>query len=486
MSKKVIFSTVVTDEVNLVKIKNTFEKNGYEVVCVITHNNWLPIVKKVMPNVETHWLDNFLDTEDWKFPLLAEAQSIISEGSSIMPLALVERHQGFYGTLESEIRLLHQSSLAEDILNRHKPDLFVSWYSVERALDYSIYKICKKRNIPVLMTRSAGFKRLISCTSEIASPLIQENGEVHPSITGINNLQVDETAYSFIRTAVEKIRRKEPSLFQVNEIKRGNKRQNANKFSKFTFFSNSFKSIGIKKTFIWLVQNGLKSNDLYFKYLLLKNYSQRAEKFIKQQEFSYIYFPLHFQPELTSMPIGDGFVNQIKAIKILSDSVDEQTVILVKEHPSTFSTKTTINRKFKNEFMYDWLAKIPKVKIISIDEDVDHLLENSNAVATINGNIASEALVSKKPVLLFADNFLFNAPGMFRVSDATSIKNALLEIQTLTLSDEKVDAFLENLCKYTWCISRDNDEEVIFNDLIMPEITNALLTGFEKEYGDNN
>ena len=480
MTKKVVLSFVVLNEESLIKISKTFEDLGYTIVCVITHYDWLPLVKKVLPNVETHWLDNFMHPGKWDFPFFEEAYKVVCSESVTMSLALTERYEGNYGILESETRLMFQASLAQDIINRHKPDFFVSWYAVERALDYAMFMLCKHHSIPVLMTKSAGFKRLISCTTEIDGPVIHKSGEASSSTISLNNLQNSEEIYPFVKDVLQKLRSKNGNLFQQNEIRRGFKEAGSPSFSRTKFFLQSVKTKGIKDTFRWLTIHGFLTNDLFYKRFLFHRYQEIARPIEKKPGFKYLYFPLHVQPELTSMPIGGDFVNQLRAIKMLSDAVDERTIILVKEHPSTFSSNARINRRFKNELNYKWFASIPKVQLISIDLDVNELLDLSFAVATINGNIASEALLANKPALVFSSNFLNGAPGIYFVKDVNAIKGALHEISSLNLNTTEVDKFIKQLCKHTSCIAPQNFEEVVFNDVIIPEITDVLLKGFIK------
>jgi hypothetical protein len=478
--KKVVFSTVIIDEPSLIRLNNTFEQNGYDLVCVITHHNWMPIVKKVLPEVELHWFDNFLHFQAWDFPLLEDAVSVFGSNHTSMPLALTERHDGVFGVLESETRLLHQASLAEDILNRHKPDLYISWQSVERALDYALFSICKKRGIPVLLTKSAGFKRLIACSTEFYSPVVNPDGSFHSSTVSVNNLKEGEKVYPFIQQIIESMQTEKKSIFQIYESTSGNNRKQIPPFSKQKYIWESIRSIGFRNTIRTIILNGLLRNDAYFKRVLFFKYNEKVEKFIPNPNKRYIYFPLHLQPELTTMPIGMEFYNQVRAIKVLSDSIEEDIVILVKEHPSTFSTNNAINRRFKFENGFEWLKAIPKVQLVATDADSNELIKSSFAIATINGNIAAEAIMAQKPVLIFTQNYLMHAPGIYYVSDGHSIKQAFESIQNSNITIEEVNTFMEHLCKNVWCMARDNHSKVIYNDIIVPEITSVIINGFLK------
>ena len=61
------------------------------------------------------------------------------------------------------------------------------------------------------------------------------------------------------------------------------------------------------------------------KYNLYKHYKEIS---IDRADYNekYIYFPLHYQPEATTVPYGNFYFDQINAIKILSNLSDQTTL----------------------------------------------------------------------------------------------------------------------------------------------------------------
>ena len=53
----------------------------------------------------------------------------------------------------------------------------------------------------------------------------------------------------------------------------------------------------------------------------------------------YIYFSLGYEPEGTNCPTGGIFHDQLKAIKLIRKSINDEIFIYVKEHPSQFHIK---------------------------------------------------------------------------------------------------------------------------------------------------
>ncbi len=75
----------------------------------------------------------------------------------------------------------------------------------------------------------------------------------------------------------------------------------------------------------------------------------------------YIFFPLHYQPEKNTSPLGGVFENQLLAVKILSEAVPENWIIYVKEHPRQFSYVMR-QRHYRDIDYYEKLLGIPKVQ----------------------------------------------------------------------------------------------------------------------------
>ena len=58
------------------------------------------------------------------------------------------------------------------------------------------------------------------------------------------------------------------------------------------------------------------------------------------------------------------------------------------------------------------------------------LIKNSLAVATVTGTAGWEGFLNGKPVLMFGNYFYQDAPGVFKVSSSSEIKNVISEISS--------------------------------------------------------
>jgi hypothetical protein len=136
----------------------------------------------------------------------------------------------------------------------------------------------------------------------------------------------------------------------------------------------------------------------------------------------YIYLPLHYQPELTTNPMGGIFNNQILILDVLLNSIPEDVFIYVKEHPQQKSTCRY------DKYYYDLCSKSKKIILMKKDISSRALIRNAMCVATVTGTAGWEALFEKTPVLLFGYCFYMYAPYVYNVRSDESCKKALQAI----------------------------------------------------------
>ena len=111
----------------------------------------------------------------------------------------------------------------------------------------------------------------------------------------------------------------------------------------------------------------------------------------------YVLFPLHFQPEASTLIHGKWYVDQATLIENLSRSIPITHKLYVKEHSSGYG-----NRRFK---FYKRIKRLPNVKLIGPHENNFKLIKNCSLLATITGSSGWEALLFQKPVITFGNMF---------------------------------------------------------------------------------
>ena len=222
---------------------------------------------------------------------------------------------------------------------------------------------------------------------------------------------------------------------------------------------NSFRLDFLKKNFYCLKEknkslrliNKLEYNFLEFSLVFKKKklfnyYKKNSTKFDKSKKF--IYFAAMYQPELTNSPYGGYFHDHIKALKVLNDSLPDNYFIYYKEHPVIFNPKPQMFGNLKRNLdYYSQIKKMKKVKMVNIDTNTFELIDNSQAVCTISGQIGVEAILRKKPCIVFSRTWYSKLNGIFLIKSSNKLKKIFNEIISCQNFDNSKEFFLDYFSK---------------------------------------
>ena len=106
----------------------------------------------------------------------------------------------------------------------------------------------------------------------------------------------------------------------------------------------------------------------------------------------YIFFPLHFEPEVSIQVFGKSFQNQIEVVRTIALSAPAGTRILVKEHPRSLG--------FRKLSYYEKLLKIPNVRLVDPFLNSLPIVKSAKMVVVISGSIGLEAAICEIPVMV--------------------------------------------------------------------------------------
>jgi hypothetical protein len=148
----------------------------------------------------------------------------------------------------------------------------------------------------------------------------------------------------------------------------------------------------------------------------------------------FIYFPLHFQPEITTAATGDIFCEQTRAIEILADKIKTELSfdckIYVKENPRQSNFMRSHN-------FFNRLTSIDSVRFINPQVSTLTLIKDCLCVATISGTAGYEAVFMNKSVIYFGHPWYKKLHGAFRYQTSLNelinfVPDRQLSINTLT------------------------------------------------------
>lgn len=219
----------------------------------------------------------------------------------------------------------------------------------------------------------------------------------------------------------------------------------------------------LRKGFLRLPINWFKNiiNPKYndeFSYMYYKRYKNTfdplifyvryylSKKYYSEPDYSkkFVYFPLHYQPEASTIVCAQKYEKQLFFIDSWAKSLPADTVLFVKEHYALLGNRS---RDFYKE-----LRKYPNVMLIDPWIDSFDLIKKSVAVTTLTGTAGWEAMLLRKPVFLAGKILFDNAPGIIKVDEIYDHYINLLK----KWSQPKREDIIKYLCEYFSTLSEGN------------------------------
>jgi hypothetical protein len=161
----------------------------------------------------------------------------------------------------------------------------------------------------------------------------------------------------------------------------------------------------------------------------------------------YIYVALHYQPELSTSPMGGFFVHQLLMVDMLSKIVPDGWKIIVKENLFQNQSLSHGERDRTKDF-YDDLVTISNVQLVPISTPQWDLIDNAKAVATVTGTTGWEAVVRGKPVFNFGHSWYKGCEGVFYTPTQDECSKVIEKILNgYHVNSNKVKLFLYSLEK---------------------------------------
>jgi hypothetical protein len=98
----------------------------------------------------------------------------------------------------------------------------------------------------------------------------------------------------------------------------------------------------------------------------------------------YVLYPLHFQPEASTLVQAPMYLDQLALVQDIARSLPAGHRLYVKEHLSSRGRRPLA--------YYEQLRSIPSVRLLGPDENTWDLIHNASAVAVITGTMGWEAM----------------------------------------------------------------------------------------------
>ncbi len=386
------------------------------------------------------------------------------------------------------------------IITEKKINLVFFLDSPHRIYDYIVYLICKFKKIPTIyfrdpnfngkMVMESDFEKSPSGIAEKSKKLKFYKKNFNKNLKNISNAHFNKFNQHKIYFNLNKITHR----LKRNHYVEKNLKLNYLSFYKSYIFDeihpvtkNPFKILKFKNDFraakgyeyvFWL----LKST---FKTLILKTFYNffSTNKLPKK----YILFAMSYQPEATSYPDAGKFHDQIDTIIKIAKTIDNNTTILIKEHPmqlnllGAFNYKNPQIRSIKN---YKDLIKNKKIELLSQNFNIIKAIKNAEYTLTINGTIAMQSVMNGTPALTFGHAWYVGCESIYRLKSISEIKKFLnskkfkkvdkykvihymncLDIMSVPLSYKKFHRLIYPYSNLSNIIIKKNIKKIVRRDL---------------------
>lgn len=411
--------------------KNIFKRFNINYANIVYHT-------KIIPGLEANKID-WVDYEQLDkvnqyplnhnelIPLDGELISAMSDCERIV-LKMMDRLGTFRQLTYQERVNLYYAYLRywNHIVETHKINLFLSANIPHEVFDYIIYGLCKQKKIPVLFMFH---QSQITDTALLMRDWRENNTELKKRYeylkTHLNKNDAIKISSNFEEHYQSQILRESKAVpfYMKNDIVLKRLIKSTRNFF-FRLWINSK-----RKPFVMIFK---LINPLVWLRLIFRIIKQQVVKYDFEISYKmlsinpdlskpYVYVALQYQPELSTSPLADAFVDQQLIVYMISKHSPKDVLIYVKEHPK----QTSFCRE---KSFYKDLLSTNKVVLVRKETNTFELIKNSIAVATSTGTAGWESLFRGKPVLMFGSYIYQFADGVFNIKTNADCINAMHEI----------------------------------------------------------
>lgn len=277
---------------------------------------------------------------------------------------------------------------SERVLERLNPDQ-VFFYAVAGVESLSLLLSAQKLGIPYMIWKHSRIEDFYSLSDDLFGP----GSEYERTLERIRNSGLSELHSAEARRAIAYFRASEDGIY-----KGGSTGKSFSELVDLTIVLANF-AVG-KSSFL-----GVKRSIFNLRAVFIAPLSRRlVQSLSKKEPEKFVFFPLHVDPEASTMVLAPYAGNQFDLIERLARSLPPGTTLVVKEHTPMFGFR-------KREF-YRKVSRVPKVQWASPKLKTKTLIKNSSLLFTVTGTASLEAAVLGTPSITAARSIYGKVNGM--------------------------------------------------------------------------
>lgn len=420
-----------------------FIEHGVEVSGVTLGGRWSPEIKA--SNIKPYNISEFMAGFFKKFLSPSEIEIYVKKFGDLGLIRAmhIDRFLGDNNRETLQKWIIGHLKFYEEYFERERPDFFVG-PGIAFLTHLAAYLVGKTKDIPYLamLTTRTPDDRFAVCRN------------LHDRWDLVYKIYKELNAKSLLPS-------KDAQLF----IKEFREKPVAPAYMKLPYQKRTIQKTQIKKFFSRLKLYYLDGwGDFQFDYYthspfyyVRRDLSKivKSHLAIKSKMFSlfheydkFVLFPLHLQPEASTMVMARFFVDQVAVVENIAKCIPLSHVLYVKEHMSALGM-----RKRQKEY-YQRISRIPNVRLIHPAEDTQMLIRKADAVVTLTSTMGWEALLHGKPVISMGDVFYNDSGLTYRIRSYDELETLLPQIlnKNIALSEDfgiKLGRFIDAIFQGT-------------------------------------
>ena len=445
-------------------------KHGWEPVYWISSSNRKSQILDCFPDCIWHSKRDAamgIPAEDYNgpsiYPIDEEKLSYYNKSLHIA-IKMMDRIDPIHGEFTHDQRHHHFTSLLMlyyNVVKKLNIDYAVFSQVPHVVSDYVIYVVCDSLNIPTIMFKEVtpvdGFVYSQKDIEEVPEKISRNNPNstnISDILQGYMNDLTNRQNESGEMTEELSETNDDRSKSISNLVKKG--LENPEKVLPFIINKASPVNIRAKNRrlikkdeipkdtnhgIMWNLRQSMRVS--HHRKSLKKSYENKSE--IPDFNTPYVYFPLHYQPELTTSPLGGLYAHQYLIADLLSYVVPDEWRVYVKEHPVQFSERR-VGHRGRRESHYNEINKRENISLLDLESDQSRLVKQAQLVATVTGTAGWEAITKGTPAVVFGNSWYRACDAVWYVKNVGDLQTAVDEIQDgATINEQQIDEFLYTL-----------------------------------------
>lgn len=313
----------------------------------------------------------------------------------------------------------------EKRLEKYQPDAVVYLDMPAAMPSLALAKVCQWMNVPFFVLHSARIlDRFVISYNDTASRFFAIEKRFVELLNGQTEIPTPpEQAIKYLDS------------FQSGEIERPNadailfaEQKMARQENIFLFWGRLFRWF-LGATYRWIRTNFKHQKHLRtkrpFAVFWLKARRQLSMRYRSAKMFEsprigeekFVLFPLHLDPEASTMVWAPNFVNQLTVIDALAKNIPLTHKLYVKEHHTMIGLRPSS--------FYKEVKRYPNVRLIAANADNHQLIRHADLVAVITGTSGWEAIMMGRPVITLGECFYADLGFSERCSDFNRISKQI-------------------------------------------------------------